>query len=202
MNKPTWASKARAGACVGAALGWIGRAAVRLARDRRGVEAIEFAFIGPVLLMLTLGVLEISIAMFQYHRASEATRTGARVAVIQSPITAVDDLKNTSITCTGAGGAVTCVGAAVTSAASFTAVLAAMQVSLPDLISSNVVVSYAPSTVFADDTTGLVTPLVTVRIVNYTYDLIVLNYVPGVPDTITFPPFATTLLGASFDIPI
>lgn len=203
MNRRIWASSAptarRAAAGV---FGRLGRAFGRLVRDRRGVEAIEFAMIAPVLLVMTIGALEIGILMFEYHRAAEATRSGARIAVIEDPIATVEDLKTAGITCTGAGGAVNCAGGAVILAGAFTAVLNEMRVTLPDLASENIQVLYEPSTVLADDTSGLVTPLITVRIVNYTYDLSILSFIPGVPATITFPPFGTTLLGASFIIPI
>lgn len=47
---------------------------------RRGVAALEFAMILPVLLVMTLGALEGGLLLFDYHRLSEATRRGLREA--------------------------------------------------------------------------------------------------------------------------
>lgn len=189
MIRPTSASDARDGLR-------------RLWRDTRGVEAIEFAFIAPVLLMLTIGVLEMGLVLFDYHRAGEATRRGARVAVIEEPIASMEDLKSTTVTCDGSASSVTCTGATVEVSASFTAVFDAMHAMLPGLERANVRVAYAPSSVASDETAGIVTPLVTVRIVNYVHAFAVLGFIPGVPETITFPPFATTLVAPSRPIPV
>jgi Flp pilus assembly protein TadG len=45
----------------------------RLRRDRRGVSAIEFAFIAPVLILLYFGMAELSEAMMAQRRVSHAT---------------------------------------------------------------------------------------------------------------------------------
>lgn len=189
MTKPTLASSVR-------------RGLRRLWRDERGVEAIEFIFVAPVLLILTIGTLEMGLVLFEYHLAGEATRRGARVAVIEEPIASMEDLKSTAVTCDGSSASVTCTGATVEDSASFTAVYDAMHAILPGLARTSVRVAYAPSTVASDTTEGIVTPLVTVQIVNYVHEFSVLGFIPGVPTSITLPSFATTLIAPSRSIPV
>jgi len=189
MTRPTSASR-------------LGRALGRLWRDRRGIEAIEFAMIGPVLIFATIGTLELGLAIFDYHRAGEATRRGARMAVLEQPIASLDNLKNAKVACKGSAASVSCTGGSVESAASFTAIVDAMREMMPTLVRANVEVAYAPSTVISDDTAGLVTPLVTVSIAGYEHPFALLGVVPGVGDTITFPPFSTTLLAPSQTVPV
>jgi Flp pilus assembly protein TadG len=170
---------------------------IRLWRDERGVEAIEFAMIGPVLIFATIGTMELGLAVFDYHRAGEATRRGARVAIIEQPVASLEDLKDSNISCQSSGGSVSCEGGSTGSAASFTAIVEAMQDILPTLTAANVELSYMPSTVVSDDTPGLVTPLVTVSIIGYQHSFALLGSLPGMSETITLPPFATTLLAPS-----
>ena len=49
----------------------------RLLRDRRGIAAVEFAFIAPVLVFFVMGVIEMS---FRFRAAEEATRYVHQVA--------------------------------------------------------------------------------------------------------------------------
>lgn len=49
----------------------------RLGRDRRGVSAVEFALIAPLLLLLLVGVTEISSALTVYRRTSAVAATAA-----------------------------------------------------------------------------------------------------------------------------
>jgi len=48
---------------------------VRFWRDRRGVSAVEFAFIAPVMVLLFFGVAELSSAMMSERRASDVAST-------------------------------------------------------------------------------------------------------------------------------
>jgi Flp pilus assembly protein TadG len=57
----------------------------------RGQALIEFALILPLLLMLTVGVIDIGRGIAQYNLTSEAARTGARVGRLNPNQTAVDD---------------------------------------------------------------------------------------------------------------
>ena len=57
-------------------LSWLNR----LARDRRGVTAIEFAFFTPVLLMLLIGLTELGRAHYQAMAVENSLRAGALYA--------------------------------------------------------------------------------------------------------------------------
>ncbi|SDH42502.1 TadE/TadG family type IV pilus assembly protein [Nitrosomonas sp. Nm132] len=49
---------------------------------QRGVAAVEFALIASLLFTLLLGVMEMSRVLFYWNTATEATRLGARLAVV------------------------------------------------------------------------------------------------------------------------
>jgi Flp pilus assembly protein TadG len=57
---------------------------VRQARCRRqaGVAAIEFALVASLFFTLLLGIMEMGRILFYWNSAAEATRLGARIAVV------------------------------------------------------------------------------------------------------------------------
>ena len=55
-------------------------AATRL--KQRGAAAVEFALIASLLFMLMFGIVEMSRVLFYWNTATEATRLGARLAVV------------------------------------------------------------------------------------------------------------------------
>ncbi|MSP83616.1 MAG: pilus assembly protein [Alphaproteobacteria bacterium] len=175
----------------------------RLARDRRGVEAVEFALIAPILVIVTVGVLELGLMVFDYHRAGEATRRGVRTAIINPPIASMSDLKSGTINCAGAADdSITCGASEMFGEASFPLIVQDMQGILPTIGSENIDVSYAPSGIASDDTPGMVTPLVTVTLVGYEHEFALLDIIPGIPASVTFPPFSTTQVAPAAAIPI
>lgn len=54
----------------------------RPGKKQRGVAAVEFALIAIVFFTLLLGILEFGRVLFTWNSAVEATRYGARVAVV------------------------------------------------------------------------------------------------------------------------
>ncbi|WFU09129.1 pilus assembly protein [Rhizobium sp. CB3090] len=58
----------------------------RFARDERGIGAIEFAILFPVLLMLYLGAFELTIALSVEKRASRAAGSIADILTQQSSV--------------------------------------------------------------------------------------------------------------------
>jgi Flp pilus assembly protein TadG len=82
--KITWASR----------ISYRGRRLVaRFARDRRGLAAVEFAFIVPLMLTLMFGTIEISSAVAVDRKVTLAARTISDL-VSQSPQVTSADLKN------------------------------------------------------------------------------------------------------------
>ena len=63
---------------------------VRVIRDRRGVSAIEFAMILPVLILLYVGTVEIGTALTVYRRASHVAATAADLAAQVRSVTKND----------------------------------------------------------------------------------------------------------------
>ncbi len=57
--------------------------------DEKGAVIIEFAFVAPLLIMLTLGVVQISFLLLQQQTLQAAAREGARTASFPSS-TSVD----------------------------------------------------------------------------------------------------------------
>lgn len=62
----------------------------RFARDRRGVSAIEFAFIAPVMIGLYLGVVEVSEGISADRKVSLTTATLANLAAQVGTISTAD----------------------------------------------------------------------------------------------------------------
>lgn len=51
-------------------------------RSTRGVAAVEFALVASVFFMLLLGAVEVARVLWVWNAAGEATRAGARLAVV------------------------------------------------------------------------------------------------------------------------
>lgn len=54
----------------------------RYRQRERGVAAVEFALVAPMFFMLLIGIMEMGRVLFYWNSAAEATRFGARVAVV------------------------------------------------------------------------------------------------------------------------
>lgn len=59
---------------------------LRLARDRKGGSAAEFALVLPLLLLLLLGILDAGRFLWELNRAKKATQYGARIAAVVNPV--------------------------------------------------------------------------------------------------------------------
>ncbi len=65
-----------------------------LARDERGSVLLEFTVFVTMLLTLTGGLVEFSLALYQWNAASKAVQAGARLAAVSRPV--ATGLKNIS----------------------------------------------------------------------------------------------------------
>jgi Flp pilus assembly protein TadG len=174
--------------------GW--RRLVRLGGDRDGATMVDFAFLLPVMLAFSFGIIDLTLFLFDYHRAGEATRQGTRTATIVPSIVDVDTLSpGDKATCTSSGGTVSCGTFAAAAAASFNDILTRMQFIQPYVAENNVVVNYELSDVGDPATPGGALPLVTVNLVNMPHDLTMLAALPGMPAQIQMPTFSITFLG-------
>ena len=174
-----------------------GRFLRRFARRDDGAVAIEFAFIVPALIIFTVGILEFGLILFDYHRASEATRRASRLALIQTPLAELDTLRTVDLDCTAnSGGTVSCTNDTEDGDAdtNFAAMITTMQAVFADIGNTNVQVGYVASGIDSAANAELVTALVTVNLTGVTHSFVVLDIVPGVPSSITYPAFSTSAL--------
>ena len=54
--------------------------------DRRGVTALEFAFVAPLVIMLQLGTIYVALMMFSVSALEYAVQEGARCASVQTSV--------------------------------------------------------------------------------------------------------------------
>ena len=176
-----------------------GRFLRRFFRRDDGAVAIEFAFIVPVLILFTVGILEFGLILFDYHRAGEATRRASRLTLIQNPIATLDDLRTNAVSCTAASGPIVACNVTEDSDANtnFGAMLTAMQAIFPDIAATNVLVGYAASGIDDAGIPDVVTALVTVSLTGVSHTFVALGIVPGVPSSMTLPTFSTSALRAT-----
>lgn len=177
--------------------------AIRRARRRgmgdSGEAALSFGLILPLLMVLTLGIIEMGLLMLDQGRAAEATRRGSRLAAMENAIANLDGIA-APIECRSTAGTVTCTGAAVLTVATFDGIVASMQAILPRVTAQNVLVTYRPSAL-GTQASGGIKPFVTVSLSNYRHPFSMLGALPGMPDEITFDDFATTQLLNGFIAP-
>jgi len=147
----------------------------RLENRQRGQTLVEFALVVLIFLVVLFGILEFSRALWTYNTIVQATRAGARFAVVEIPSVANLGVKNYVVYHNPAG-----TGAPV----------------LPGLSTSNVTVAYTR----IDPNTGNPVEAVTLQdkynsayvqvgITGYTFNFLV----PILGTSITLPAFNTTL---------
>ena len=167
----------------------------RWRREEAGEALIGFAFALPVLLGLMLAILEFGLLAFDYHRAGEAVRRGARLAATALPVADTAGFTaGSTATCIATGG-VSCNGETALRPENFEAVVATMHEIYPKLTAGNVELVYTASGIGETGTPAGILPLVTVRLLGVEHDYLMLGFVPGMPDKLTFPPFTTNQIG-------
>ena len=168
----------------------------RFLDDEDGAFIVEFGIAFPILIMLSFGLLEFSLVVFDYQRAAEATRAGIRHAILYTPIANTGAiLEGETITCKNTSGTVTCDGGVPDDTADdhFQYLLEEMQGIYPTLEAKNIIITYEGTDVGDADSSGGIFPLVTVHLTGVRHDMIV-GHIIGI-DTIEFPPFSTSVLG-------
>ena len=169
----------------------------RVCREESGEAAVGFAFVMPALVLICLSILEFSLVVFDYHRASEATRRGVRTVALSLPIMEVSGLASGgTVSCTSSGGGVSCTGAAAVQPAVFDTMVAEMQAIQPDIQAANVVVEYADVGLGDATTPGGIIPMVSVSLVNLDRPFLMLSGFPGFGPSLTYPAFSTSQMGS------
>ncbi|TRW89690.1 TadE/TadG family type IV pilus assembly protein [Candidatus Methylobacter oryzae] len=139
--------------------------------QQKGLYIVEFALVASLFFVLLFGVIEFARALFVWNTLTEATRRGARLAVV-CPVDHASIANVTVFNAPGSAGASPIV---------------------PGLNSSNVVTEYL-------DQTGAVTAIFNdiryarVRIVGFQHTLLIPALLPGLPSMqLTAPQFETIL---------
>ena len=201
-----------------------------LAREQGGAVAVEYAIVIGLLMVLTISIVEFSLALWQWNSAEKSTELGVRYAVQSDPVAAgfaasgwngVTDggfepgtsletsklgaftviCNNTNCTCTSCPG-----GFSTThDSTAFTDIVDHMSGVFFRVQPSNVIVEYAHVGMgFAGRPGADLVPVVTVKLRNITFDLMVLNFLrpllfagaqSSTSNGILMPPFIATLSG-------
>ncbi|MCK0153399.1 pilus assembly protein [Alcanivorax sp. S6407] len=149
-------------------------------RSQGGAVMVEMALTLPVFLLLVFAIIELALVIFDFTRAVDATRAGARYAIVNDPVTDISTLDCSSVTEVTA----TCDSAGCTD------LMGKMTALYRKLEEENVAVRYGcSSTGFS----GNPNPVreVSVSITGQEYELI-LPALIGFESTITLPPFTST----------
>lgn len=179
-------------------------------RDTGGGPMLEFTAVFMLLILLTFGIVDFGLAMWQWNSAEKATQIGARIAVIANPVDsklATWDCKNASIalgtycsdpnassfgtiTCTSTDCSGGSIGTNAYDGAAFNTIVSRMQTVYGRVQPNNVIVEYKDIRLcFAGR--GSPCPAVTVKLTGLTFDFIMLNWL--LPATVTMPDFRATL---------
>lgn len=168
----------------------------RFLADEDGAFIVEFGIAFPVLILLSFGLMEFSLVVFDYQRAAEATRAGVRQTILYTPIAnTATILEGSVIKCYKTTENVQCEGGSPDAAADthFQYLLDEMQGIYPTLRAENIIITYEGTDVGDADSSGGIFPLVTLELTGVKHDMIV-GHLIGI-ETIEFPPFTTTVLG-------
>lgn len=176
-------------------------------QDQGGASAAEFAVILMLLMILTFGVMDMGYALWQWNNAEKAGQFGARMAALSTPLAPGLATYECGTAATTAGqpcsqggnnfGIVTCTNTACNPAtynfsqAEADRLLARMQMIFPRIQGENLIVEYEDLQL-AFDGRGSPVASVTVRIVDMSFDFLILDLLIGF-NTIAMPEFRTTL---------
>lgn len=172
----------------------------RLARNRRGATAAEFALVLPIVLMFLLGMIDIGRFMWTLNRAEKATQMGARHAIVTAMVPSNLITRDFSLNGgipggepvpTGTFSSTTCNSSSCTGswgydATAFTNLVTRVRQFLPDAQAADITIRYDNVGLgFAGDPNGPdVQPLITVTV-----------------NGITFTPLVFQMFGAAFTLP-
>jgi Flp pilus assembly protein TadG len=178
----------------------------RFRRNESGATLVEHTLVFLLLMLMTFGIIEFGVVLYQYNSAETATAVGARYVATRGPF--VSGLKDCGVTTSASAGtwcrtiagsdslSVTCNASAPTGscqAAALTALVAEMRRFSPNIQAQNVqVVIRGAGLGFVGR--GSPVPLVTVRLTGMQYDFIALDDLLGF-GTLTMPGFDATIVG-------
>ena len=192
-----------------------------LVREQRGASMVEFAIIASLLFMVTGGIIDFSLAFYQWNNAVKAAQVGARLAAVSDPVSS--DLKTLtgleggalpgdpfpafSRVCNGASSS--CSGGTYDLAAMRTLIYGRGQTTcgtlgadgypgMCDVYSriapANVIVTYTQSGLGFAGRPGGAVPTIKVQLTGINYSLVFIPIMIG-SATMPMPPISTTVTG-------
>lgn len=177
-----------------------------------GASLVEYTLVFAMLMVLSFGLIEFGVVLYQYNAAEKATSVGARWIATRGPVvTGLSDclvappansagtpcldvagsLSATPVVCNAGAPSGAC------QAAVLSELVARMQQFAPQIEAQNVQVIVGPSG-YGFVGRGSPVPLVTVRLTGMTYDFIALDDLLGF-GALTMPGFDSTLVGEDYN---
>lgn len=176
---------------------YLGKILVRLIKQEKGAALVEFALVFPMLIFMSIGLLEFSLLAYDYQRATEATRRAVRFAIIGNNVANTANLLiGNKIVCTSSGGVVSCTGGSPSEFADarFAEMLDSMQVAYPLILEKHLRITYESTNVGNAKEAGGIIPLVTIEVLFLKHEFM-LGPLIGL-DYIYYPDFRTSVLGS------
>ena len=168
--------------------------------DDKGAALVDFGFVIPILIILTMGILELTMVAMDYHRASEAARSAARQASMLGPMADMEVVEEGgTLTCKYVAGAVDCEGEDIIDATIFTKIVAAVQEVIPYATSANVEVRYEPSGIGDPDSPAGILPILNLKLVGLRHDFLTVSVLGGLEGGLDLPPIEATVISSSVD---
>ncbi len=195
-----------------------------LARNQDGSVLVEYTVIVSMMLVLTSGLVEFSLALYQWNAASKAVQAGARLAAVSAPVSSDiktmtglssgvnpgDPMPDFERVCTG-GGSGSCTGGGTYDVNAMNTlvfgrgdgttcgtVAAGQLPGMCDIFSrvqrQNVTITYKQTGLGFAGRPGGPVPTITVELTGLTYNFIFLRMIPGIT-SITMPSMRTTITG-------
>jgi len=192
---------------------------LRICAETSGAALTEAAIVMPLFMVFTGGLVDFSLAFYQWNAASKAVQVGARLAAVSNPIdgalssltgleggaAAGDPFPPFATVCSGASSTCTGLGNSSYSASAMNTLVygrgeAACGTSGPDqfpgmcdvfdrIRPQNVIVSYRHTGLGFAGRPGGPVPTITVELTGLTFNLVFLG------GSITMPPMRTTVTG-------
>lgn len=182
----------------------------RFRKDESGATLVEYTLVFMLLMLLTFGLIEFGIVLFQYNSAEMATAVGARFVATRGPVvTGIEDCGVTTSAAAGTlcsdvagsdGWTITCNADAPSGgcqADALTALVTEMQRFAPNVQAQNVQVELRGVGFGFVGRNGPV-PMVTVRLTGMQYDFVALDDLLGF-GALTMPGFDATLVAEDFN---
>lgn len=190
---------------------------LRLWRDQSGTAAVEYALVFTLVILLTLGTIEVALILWQWNSAEKATQAGVRHAAVHDLLApglravgseptsgnygdwCLDRTTNTAnadcvfapVTCNSAG----CSGGYGYDPAAFAALADRMRGLFPLVEPANIEVVYSFSGLGFIGRPGGQPMMVTVRLRTMSYRLFLLDAFTSLPAILAMPGFDATLVG-------